>query len=274
MAADMRKTESLGNSFDSELSEAKIAGSRKSRILSRNTLLSDQYTRLVVGIGFLFVAGALLTAIFAILNGVINLNTGIPYTASEYSEVKAGAELIIDQNAESYGKLAISQIINGKYVHAEATIGEGKALAFWDEPRNQALLFAEAFMLERRGDTQGAIEVYKQTMQLLKDAYDSMLLSEETPNWAKAFGLHDNYYQSAYALAYLYGQQGDFVKRLEMLDVVLEGNSTAADVLAERGDAKLELGDIEGAIADFEEALRYIPDEELALDGLARAKGN
>lgn len=45
-----------------------------------------------------------------------------------------------------------------------------------------------------------------------------------------------------------------------------------ADVLVERGELYLEIGDATSAAADFESALEYIPDMESALQGLERTK--
>ena len=53
-------------------------------------------------------------------------------------------------------------------------------------------------------------------------------------------------------------------------DAFLKDIPRASDVLVLRGDLKAETGDENGAEADYREALKYISDYDLALDGLKR----
>ena len=240
---------------------------------SHSSFMTDGYIRALFFFGALAIIGALLTMVFALVSGVIDLDSTTPRTFSDYNEAQALARIRVAQSAEGYGQLALSQIANGKLVEAEVTIQEGRMQTFEDEERNQYLTFAEASLAEAKGDIELAIQKYEETMSLLLDAYTTMLESSASPNWAIATGLHPNYYDSAYTLALLYGDKGDFQKKLELLDVVLEGRPTAGDVLVDRGNAKLELEDTSGAIEDFNAALRFLPDDEFALDGLRRAEG-
>jgi len=241
---------------------------------SKKQAQADNYIRLILALCALVVIGALLTAIFAIVNGVIDLNTDVPRTVSEYQEIKAGALLGADETAEAFGILALSQIENGRFEQAEMTIQQGRSMNFEDEEQNFAFDFAEAVMAHTKGDTQRAIELYENTMELIEESFDRMYVKDISPNWAKAHGLHPNFHDSALALAFLYGEQGDMTKKVEFLDIFLRGNPTAGDMLVERGNAKLELGDKEGAAEDFTEALRFLPNDELALEGLEKSRGN
>jgi tetratricopeptide (TPR) repeat protein len=243
-------------------------------IKKKQSALSDSYVQVVFGLGALVIIGALLTIIFALVNGVIDIGSGIPRTMNDFTEIRAIAGIGVEQNAEGFGKLALSQISNGKYTEAENTIREGRARDFEDEERNQYLEFATAYLAHTRGNTQEAIEGYERTMELLLSAYNTALESSMSPNWAKAYGLHPNYYESAYMLSLLFFEEGNYEKQLEMLNIVIEGRPTNADAFVDRGNVKLELGDKEGAIEDFNEALRFIPDDEMALEGLKRAEGN
>jgi len=241
---------------------------------NKKTFMDDHYIRGLLGIAALVVVGALLTVIFAITSGVLNLDATVPRTIDEYSVAKALASIELDNSAASWGQLAITQMDNGQFAEATLTIQQGREYNFEDEERNFYFDYAEARMLQIRGDLEGAREAYKRTMELILAAYETAMSSNMSPNWAVAQGLHQNYYDSAYALAFIYGEEDNYEKQLEFYDIFLKGNPTAGDVLVNRGYVKLKLGDKEGAIEDFMEALVYLPDDELALRGLKEAEGN
>ncbi|MCL2680188.1 MAG: hypothetical protein FWF11_01725 [Coriobacteriia bacterium] len=240
----------------------------------KQSVFSDSYIRFLMLVAALTVIGGLLTIIFAMYNGVLNLEAGRATTAEEFAMKRAEAFIGVEETAENYGRLARAQIANNRFIEAEETITLGRSLNLPDEERNQALEYAAAVLAQARGDYDVAIERYENVMRQLREDFDRAYNSDISPNWARAFGMHPNYYDSAFFLAWLYGEQGDFERKLELLDTAISGNPTAADLFVDRGNTKLELGDIEGAIADFNEALRFIPDDEEALAGLQRAEGN
>ena len=235
---------------------------------------NDPYIRALFGIAALAVIGALLTVIFAVIFGVVSLDPGRAETIEEFAMKQAGAFVEINQSAENYGRLALTQIANSRYIEAQQTINMARAMNLPDEERNQALEFAYAYLALEQGDTEAAIERFENTMRQLREDFDRMYNSTASPNWARAAGMHPNYYTSAYMLALAYGDAGDLQRKLEMLDIAVEGNPHAADLLTDRGLTKLELGDTAGAIEDFNEALRFVPDDATALEGLERAGGN
>ena len=234
----------------------------------------DPYIRTVVLIAALAIIGGLLTIIFAWFYGVIDLDPERPQTVEEFAVAQANAFIGVEESAENYGRLAMAQTANNRFIEAAETIAMARELNFPDEERNQALEYAYADLALAQGDAQAAQERFENVMRQLRDAFDRTYNSDMTPNWAQAFGMHPNYYHSAFFLAMLYGDQGEYERKLEMLDVAVEGNPTAADILVDRGNTKLELGDYAGAAEDFTEALRFIPDDEAALTGLERAEGN
>jgi tetratricopeptide (TPR) repeat protein len=241
---------------------------------SNDSLLNDRYIRIVLGIGALALVGALLTAIFAIFNGVIAIDNTVARTSSQYNLAKAEADVAQAQTAQTIGDLALEQTDMGRYDDAAATIATGRSLTLEDEQRNRALDYAEAYLFQARGDSEAAITGYENTRKMLQEEYERVLNSNASPNWAALSGLPNNYFASTYALAQLYMAQGDNTKALEMYDEYLAERGTAADVLVERGDLKLAMGDNAGAKADYEKALTYIPDDALALEGLQKVGGN
>jgi Flp pilus assembly protein TadD len=52
--------------------------------------------------------------------------------------------------------------------------------------------------------------------------------------------------------------------------VYIAKHASAADILVDRGNAKIGMGDKAGAEKDFREALRYVPYDEEAKAGLKK----
>jgi len=63
---------------------------------------------------------------------------------------------------------------------------------------------------------------------------------------------------------------GDWEKVIAELDSYLKEYPRASDILIDRGNAKIQMKDIAGAEKDFREALRFVPDDKEALDGLKK----
>lgn len=68
------------------------------------------------------------------------------------------------------------------------------------------------------------------------------------------------------------GNLGKWKDAVTTFDIALQLNDRAADILTLRGWAKLRAGDKKGARKDFEEALKFIPNDASAKQGLAEAK--
>lgn len=64
--------------------------------------------------------------------------------------------------------------------------------------------------------------------------------------------------------------RGQWQKAVDAYTSALNENERMSDVLAARGNARLRLGDRDGAKADFEAALKYTPDLKAALDGMTQ----
>ena len=255
---------------------AKKANEGKSKMKSREPKsgISDSYIRNLLFIAALVIIGALLTMVFAVLSGVISFDQRQAANIQEFAVARATAYAEDELTAGATSQLALSLIENNQFTEAERVINEALGRDWPDTERNQGIMYAYAVLAHQQGDIDTAIERYIYVMETLRADFERVYNDEGLePNWARAFGLHPNYFESAVALSFLYRVQGDFAKEVEMLDIALEGFPTAGDIYVFRGNAKLELGDNEGAIADFNEALRFIPGDEYALTGLEMAGG-
>jgi len=204
----------------------------------------------------------LLTLISMLFFGFIGTDTA-PRTITERevtaweSAVRSGeATATIDQ-WQSY---VLALVADSQYQTAQTMINEVNENTTLDQTMGQNMLFSTAVLRERQGEAEEALELYEEAMDLMLTAYEEELESGSEPNWAIAFGLHDNYFQSTLRRAAIYGTQERWEEGIELLDLYLEQFPQSAGVLADRGRIKAEMGDLEGAEADYREALRYDPE--------------
>ena len=262
---------------NSERPASKQAAKRKRALpetpANRTKSSGDTYVRNLLIIAAVVVIGALLSMIFAYIFGVIDFDQTRATTIDEFTVARASAIVETEKSASTFSQLAIAQIGQGLFVEAESTIQEGFALEDPEEERHEGLRFAHAMLAEEQGQTDLAIERYEETMRILRETFERVLQEDVEPNWALAFGLHSNYYHSAIALSLIHRDMGDLEKQIEFLNIAAEGYPTNADIFVWRGQANLMQGNIEEAISDFNEALRFIPDDADALAGLAAAEG-
>lgn len=160
----------------------------------------------------------------------------------------------------------ISALIAGKqYSRAEGAIEDALA-AVTDKT---SLILAQRTRLDfELGDYEstvesadGAIAASREETDIMRENFAKRgITSEPDPSPALA----NAQLLKAQALAELM----QFDDAIEVLDEFLETAPSAADALVLRASYKREAGDIDGARADYEQALLYIPDYAAALEGL------
>ena len=142
-----------------------------------------------------------------------------------------------------------------------------------DLTQNQAVDFCQAYIDQASGQTDNAIKLYGQVMTKLMQAYTTEKAKGGDENWAIAYGIPDNYYDSASLLANIYQQSKDYTNEAKYLTLYLQGKPTDASALVDRGNAYLALGQKDKAKSDFQNALKYIPNDADATAGLKKAEG-
>ena len=251
----------------------KSASEGKSRATKPKPTGADPYIRNLLVIAALVIIGALLTMVFAVLSGVIDFNQERVTNVDEFAIARAAALSDADGTAASISHLAMALISNGQLSEADALIQDALQMEWPDLERNQSIMFAYAALAEAQGDYDAAIERYEYVRENLREDFDRMYASDVSPNWARGFGIHSNYYESAVAMAFIYEKKENYEKQIEMLDIAIEGMPTAADLILWRGQLRLSQGDNAGAIEDFNNTLRFLSDNEEALRGLEEAGG-
>jgi tetratricopeptide (TPR) repeat protein len=234
---------------------------------------ADPYIRNLLVIAALVIIGALLTMVFAIFTGVISFNDDVARNIDEHTLARAITLADAEETAGATARVAIALIGNGQYLEANALIQEA-LLADWpDTERNQGVMYAYAILAYEQGDYDAAEERFVYVMDNVLADFMRVYEQDIEPNWARGFGIHPNYFESAVALSFIYRDRGDYEKEIEMLDIAIGGMPTAADLFLFRGQAKLRLGENEAAIDDFNEVLRFISDDADALRSLEEAGG-
>jgi choline-sulfatase len=89
--------------------------------------------------------------------------------------------------------------------------------------------------------------------------------------FARALVLDPTQADSAANLARLKRENGDRAGALAVLDAAVAAGGLAPALFLERGTARAETGQIEGALADFREASRRAPTDPVALENVGRA---
>ena len=222
----------------------------------------------------LAVIAALLVAVFAVLNGSINLGAAPPATINQALLQRAKGSVSTDKDSDSYTELVFTQVNEGDIPGAQVTLSEAKRQKF-DLTQNQMIDYCQAYIYQNSGRTADATKLYQQVMNNLMSAYETEKAKGGDMNWALAYGLPANYYNSASFLADMYVKDKDWNNAVKYLTTALSDTSNPVDssLLTERGNAYLELGQKDKAIQDFQNALKYIPDDADATAGLKKAEG-
>jgi tetratricopeptide (TPR) repeat protein len=215
-----------------------------------------------VGILILF----LVTVISAIITGV--LSPGGPRTLAE-KQVAVSGEAVRKGSTDSaiWGDYIASLIASGQYARAKSVIADGRASL--DDSRTADFTLAEARLYNAQKQYDSAIESADTAMKQMNDYQEGLLAAGGSiARGAQLSGLPDNYYAALLVKASAYRGLGEWEKAVEVYDLYLKDEPTAADILIDRGRVKVEAGDKTGAEKDFRAALEFIPDSAEALQGL------
>jgi len=235
---------------------------------AKRGMMADPVVRTMAGIAVAIVIVFLISVVGVLLSGVAT-PTG-PRTLNENALSVAGAAIREgDADAATWGAYIAALIANERYSQAQNAIEDG--MASTDDSGTAEFAVAEARLSIARKDYQQSISVADEGQKAIKEAYQEKIdAGGQAALTAKNDGLHENWFILALLKADAYKALGDWPKSIEQLDAYLAEYPQAADILVDRGEAKIEAQDTEGAEADFRSALRFIPDDERAIAGLAK----
>ncbi|MEN6430554.1 MAG: tetratricopeptide repeat protein [Coriobacteriales bacterium] len=166
--------------------------------------------------------------------------------------------------AQSWLSLAYAYVEIGRYSAASDAIAKGRKVE--DLPD---FYIVDAYRAEKAGNVEEAIQLYEVAKKKAIE-YRKAQDAKAAEAGARLTGANEQLVSAALGKARLLVAQRDYKSAVVEYDIALEQDPMMADVLVERGAAKAKMGDLAGARADYEEALRYVPGMPEALDGLAR----
>lgn len=242
---------------------------RKSRPASpaRPRRAGDPVTRwlvlAIVGVIIIWLV-SLLSAMFF---GVVMPSTS-PRTAAERDLEKIKAQIDTGKaSPQGYAKYVNALVSVGQLNKAQSVLDDALATA---KTERSYLLAEQAQLLLVRKDYKGTVAAADKAMtEATKELQKFMDANVAAKRVATAGAvMPTSYAAAALAKASALVASEDYKGAIKAFDAYLTQDPTGADVLIARAQAKVKVGDKEGAEADYRAALKYIPDYQPALDGL------
>lgn len=235
---------------------------------SRPSMLKDpvvlRMTYVAIGLVILF-----LVSVMGVLLSGITSPSGPRTLAEREAAVSGEAVQAGSKDPAIWGQYIAALIASGQNTRARDVIAQGRESM--DDSATAEFTLGEARLYAAGNDHQKVIDTAEVGMAQIQKAWDVLVSSGGTKaQQAKLDGLHDNYYTFALLKAESLAELGDWAKAIEQYDLYIVRNPGAADILIDRADAKIEIGDKAGAEADFRKALEFIPDNPEALAGLEK----
>lgn len=263
--------EAVGEEAADEVSEAAggedVADAPKKPARRRKrSIFQDPVVRTMTFVALGLVVLYLITVASALVMGI--LGSTEPRTAVERDVQLYEAQAMQNpQNTAIWLEYITALIESEQYLKAQDVID--RATAALDQSKTQDIAVAQAQLYFAQGRFDECIELADQIRETLKTNYDEAKKDTDSPEY-KGAPIDDSYYLALIVKAEAQVELGDDEGALESLTLYLDDNPTAADVFVRRGDLRATLGDTAGAEADFREALRFIPDDAAALEGLKK----
>lgn len=149
------------------------------------------------------------------------------------------------------------------------------------DPHNFPALSLAGFCLRQAGRTESALAAFQRAQKEndlnavpIADAAGCLLDLGRKPEaereYRRALALDPAQAVAASNLARMLRAKGDRKMAVEVLDTALRAGAHEPDIFLERGAARGEAGNLEGALADFREAARRAPANPVPLENAAR----
>jgi len=231
-------------------------------------MFADPMVRTMTLVALALVIVFLATVIGVLLSG-ITARTG-PRTLSEKELAVAGAAVRKGgASSSTYGEYVAALIAEGQYAQAQSVIDQGKAAA--PDTSTAEFSVAEVRLHSAQKEYQQSISLADKAQKQIEAVHKATIEGGGLKaKRAIISGLPDNWYILALLKADAYKGLGDWAKAVKEFDAYIGGNPGAADILIDRGNAKIAAKDTAGAEADFKAALKFVPGDKEALQGLAK----
>lgn len=252
----------LGNADDLAQSDSPGSGTTSNRRSGKGSDLNRKLLIVVLGMIILWLSGIAFALVFGMLT------SKAPRTSVERSLRVYEAAVSKGSTDPAIWSDYIGALIEAQqYTKAERAIGD--ALERTEEQHSRILVQSAKLALARK-DYPAAVKAGDLT---LVECAAEVKATEERYKKSGITAAVER--PSAYGPALVIKadaltQLGKKREAVAAYDVFLEQIPRASDVLVLRGNLKAALNDKEGAEADYQQALKYIPDYETALEGLTK----
>ncbi len=235
---------------------------------ARASMFQDPVVRVMTYVAIGLVVLFLATAVGAILTGVLSSNG--PRTAAERQLLIASAWANAQgARGEAWASYVDALVATGDLREARAVLDRARAsvVSTWVPD----LDLSEARLLRAQKRYAEAAEAADKAMEgYVAEQAARVAASGETTSGAGQTEPGENYYNAALVKAYAFVELRRWKDAVGMFDIYISKNLTAADILVDRGNAKVGMKDTAGAEKDFREALRFVPYDKEAKAGLTR----
>lgn len=251
---------------DSTTQARRISGPGRAK--PQSSIFDDKVVRIMaftaVGLLILF----LVTVVSALLTGVLQ-QTG-PRTLMERElTVTARAIDAGTTDATVWGQHISALVATNQFARARAVIADARESV--NDSETADITLGEVRLLRAQGEYQQALAVADKAIEQISEHHEAQIAGGGPAGYAAELGgRHENYYTAKLLKAKIYEDMEEWESALEYYTQFIEGFPGAADVLVDRGNIKLRMGDESGAEADFREALRFDPYYPKAHEGLER----
>ena len=220
-------------------------------------------TLAIAGVIILWLVGILSAMMFGLLTPPKS-----PRTETEDQLMTLGQAVRSGRaNSQTYAEYVSVLIGAGQLDKAQQALNEALQTAKADK----SYLYAEqADLLYAQKDYKGTVAAADKAMAEANKELKAFMANNVKNNLAPSAGafLPTSYNDAALAKANALLASKDYAGGIKALDLYLKQSPTDSDILVQRGEAKILVGDKQGAAADFRAALKYIPDYQPALNGL------
>jgi tetratricopeptide (TPR) repeat protein len=170
-------------------------------------------------------------------------------------------------NTQTYSQYIGTLIGAGQLAKAQQALDQALKIAKTDK----SYLYArQADLALAQKDYKGAVAAADKAMAEAEKELQAFMAENVKNNRNKYAGakIPTSYVDAALAKADALLASKDYAGAIKAFDIYIKQSATDSDILVQRGQAKIQVGDTKGAADDFRSALKYIPDFQPALDGL------
>jgi tetratricopeptide (TPR) repeat protein len=221
-------------------------------------MFADPMVRAMALVAAAIVIGFLMFTIIVLFEGY--LDPAAPRTFVEAKLTENEAYVEAGATEPTVWRDYVTLLIESKqYAKAQSVIDEAEGVINDEWGQDRLLMQVELLIAQGRYDE--AIAIADEAQAKIEETYERELASTELPNRAKAYGISENHSLLSLMKAEIYLEQEKWAEAQAQMQLYADANPTEAGILIDLGDVKVKNGDLEGARADFERALMFLPED-------------